>query len=340
MKRIHWRGAAAGGAVFATALAVSALVAGQATPALASTVHPDGSWSSQQKVPKIASTLSPATCTSGTTLYVAYTTSTKGIDYVAHSPKGWGAIKKVSGKGVTPVTTSPPAIVVYAKHLYVFWINASDQLRYTDLVGKAWTKTQTLSGTWGTAESNASPSLTVIGTTLWVAWKGHSTDNIYYSSFAGKSWDAQQVAVSNATSFSPTITPTGVDAAPLAFAWTTSSGAIGYGILGFLGFESIGTVPSAGTNAAPALLFMSAAPGGTMYLAWKGTSTDRVFFDEVADFSSSSFGPSSWAGQAALPSALTSTGPALTNIGTTLYAVYKGHSTDNIWYEHATTPTS
>jgi hypothetical protein len=124
------------------------------------------------------------------------------------------------------------------------------------------------------------------------------------------------------------------------FAWTTSSRTIGYGILGFLGFESIGTVPQAGTDAAPTLDFMSAAPGETMYLAWKGTSTDRVFFDEVADFSDSSFGPGSWAGQAALPAALTSTGPRLTNIGTRLYALYERHSTDNIWYEDATTPTS
>jgi hypothetical protein len=130
---------------------------------------------------------------------------------------------------------------------------------------------------------------------------------------AGKSWSAQQIAVSKATSFSPTIAPTGISAAPVVFAWTTSSRTIGYGILGFLGFESIGTVPQAGTDAAPTLDFMSAAPGETMYLAWKGTSTDRVFFDEVADFSDSSFGPGSWAGQAALPAALTSTGPRLTS---------------------------
>jgi hypothetical protein len=342
MDRIYRRDAAAGRAVLTTALAVSALLAGagQATSALASTLHPYGSWSSQQQVPKVASKLSPATCVSGRNLYVAYTTSGGGIDYVGHSTKGWGAIKKVFGKGVAPATTSAPAIIFYAKHLYVFWINASDQVRYTELVGKTWTKTRTLSGTWGTAESSTSPSLAVTGTTLWVAWKGHTTDNIYYSSFAGKSWSAQQVAVSDATSFSPTIAPTRISAAPLAFAWTTSKGAIGYGILGFLGFESIGTVPAAGTNAAPALDFMSAAPGTTMYLAWKGTSTDRVFFDEVANFSESTFGPGTWAGQAALPSALTSAGPGLTNIGTKLYALYKGHSTDKIWYEDATNPKS
>jgi hypothetical protein len=341
MNRIHRRGARAEQAVLGTVLTASAFVAGAclATSALASTLRLDGSWSSQQQVPNIASTLSPAVFGSGKTLYVAYTTSSRGVDYVVHTTK-WSKIMKVSGKGVTPDTTSAPAVIVYGGRRYVFWINGSGQLRYTDFAGKKWTPAKTLSGTWGTAESSASPSLAVTGKTLWVAWKGRSTTNIYYSSFAGSSWSAQQVAVSDATNFSPTIAPTGFSAAPVTFAWTTSSGAIGYGILGSLGFEAIGTVPQAGTNAAPVLDFMPAAPGETMYLAWKGTSTDKVFYDDVPDFSESSFGPGTWAGQAALPSALTSTGPGLTDLGTTLYALYKGHSTDNIWYEHATAPTS
>jgi hypothetical protein len=174
-----------------------------------------------------------------------------------------------------------------------------------------------------------------------VVYKGHTTDNIYYTSTTGSKWVAQQKAVSDATSYAPTIAPTGLPTEPLAIAWTNSSGGISYGILGFLvGFETIGTVPSAGTNAGPALDFMTATEGGTMYLAWKGTHTNKVFFSDITDFAGSHFRPSSWGPQAALRTALTSLGPALTDSGTTLYAVYKGHSTDNLYYESATAPTS
>ncbi len=344
MNGAHRRVGQAGTAVLAAFVMVLALAAATwlARPALAAAQRPHGSWSSQQTVPKADTASSPAAFASGHTLYVAYVTSKHGIDYVEHTTKWSSKASKVSGKGVHPKTTSAPAIIVYAGHLYVFWVNAADQLSYTDRVGKKWQRTQTVSGTWGTAESTASPSLAVAQSALWAVWKGHSTTNIYYSELTGTGWSAQQVAVSSATSLSPTVASTGLPAAPIAIAWTTSGDAIDYGILGFLGFQTIGAVPQAGTNAAPALDFMPAAPGETMYLAWKGTSTDRVFFDEVADFSSSTFGTGTWTGQAALPAALTSTGPVITNAssGTTLDALYKGHSTDEIWYEHATTPTS
>ncbi len=311
-----------------------------AVPAFAGTAAPAGSWSSQAKVPNVTSSYAPAETASSSKVYLAYTTSSGGIDYVTHTTAGWGTAKSVSGKSVAPTTTSAPAITIFDGDLYVFWINSSGDLRYTDLVGTTWAASKTVSGKWGTATSSTTPSVTVASAELWVAWKSKSNDDIFYSSFGGTSWAKQQLAVSDATSLSPTITPTGLSAAPLAFAWTTASHSIEYGILGFLGFETIGTVPSAGTNAAPALDFMPAAPGETMYLAWKGTNTNKVFFDDVTDFSGSSFSPSSWAGQATLPSALTSAGPALTEIGTTLYVAYKGHTTDNIWYEDASAPTS
>ncbi len=326
-------------AVLVKAIAASALVTGVclAMPASAATRSPDGSWSSQLEVPHVTSSLAPAAYASGQTLYVVYTTSKGDIDYVSHTTKWPKKVKTVEGKSVT---TTAPAVTFFDGHLYVFWTSKSDQVSYTDLVKGKWQAARIVSGSWGTAESTASPSVTVAEGDLWVVWKGHSTDNIYYSSSTGTTWAKQQVAVDDATGLSPTVAPTGLSAAPLVMAWTTSSNEIDYGILGFLGFETLGTVPVAGTNAAPALEFMPAAPDETMYLAWKGTNTDKVFFDDVTDFSGSSFSPSSWAGQAILPDAVTSTGPALTESDTTLYAVYKAQNADHIWYESATTPTS
>jgi hypothetical protein len=342
MNRIRNRHAVMTRTAIPAALAVSALFAGAclATPALAAAQHPDGSWSGQQQVPKIASSTAPAECVAGKTWYVAFTNSTGGIEYATHTTSWWNTIRTVSGTNVTPLTTSAPAIIVYNGDLYVFWVNSSGFIRYSDRVGSTWEPTRTISGSWGTAKSSATPSVTISFGALWVGYKGHSTSNIWYTSTTnGSTWAKQQVAVKNATSYSPTIAPTFVAGAPVAFAWTESSGKIGYGILGFLGFESIGTVPEAGTNAAPVLDFMSAAPGETMYLAWKGTSTDKVFYDDVTDFSDSTFGPGTWAGQASL-TAFTSTGPALADSGTTLYAVYKGSGTQSIYYESATNPNS
>jgi hypothetical protein len=313
---------------------------GLAAPAVAAASHADH-WNAQAKVPKASSALAPAQTTSGNTWYVAYTTSAGGIDYAIHTSGWWPKIRQVSAKDVTPSTTLPPAITIFDGHLWVFWVNGSGQLRYTDLSGTTWVAAKTVSpSSGGPSATSATPALAVSQGTLWVAYKGHSSDNIYYTSTTGSKWSAQQKAVSDATSDAPTIAPTGLSAAPLAFAWTNSKGDIGYGILGFLGFENIGTVPKAGTNASPSLDFMTATKGETMYLAWKGTSTNKVFYSDVTDFADSSFGPSTWGPQAALPAALTSTGPTLANAGTTLYSVYKGHSTGNLYYESATAPTS
>jgi len=80
--------------------------------------------------------------------------------------------------------------------------------------------------------------------------------------------------------------------------------------------------------------------GGTLYLAWKGANTSKVFFDQVNDLAGSSLSPSSWSPQATLPNALTSTTPALGVSGTTLDAVYKGRTSDTVYHETATTPQS
>ena len=325
-------------AVLALATAALTASASLAAPAFAA---PLSAWSSQQQVPSISSSVSPAEATAGATWYVAYTTSTGGIKYAIHTTGWWPKLRSVSGTGVTPSTTSSPAITVFSGDLYVFWINSSGQIRYSDLAGSTWQPTKSITGSWGTAESSATPAVTVASGELWIAYKGHTSDNIYYDELSGSgTWGNQQTAIKNVTNFSPSIAPTGLSAAPLAFAWTTAHNDIGYGILGFLGFENIGTVPDAGTNAAPSLDFMSAAPGGTMYVAWKGTTTNKVFFNEVADFADSSFGPSTWKGQATLPDAETSTGPAIIDSGTTLYAAYKAKSTTNVYYESATTPAS
>jgi hypothetical protein len=340
MTSIHFRGASQrilAPAVIAAAVLISA---GLVAPA-ASAAGLTSRWSAQAQVPKASSALAPAETADGTAWYVAYTMSSGGIDYAIHNGTWWPKIRTVSGKDVTPSTKLRPAITIFKGDLWVFWVNGSGNLRYTHLSGKTWVAAKTISpSSGGIPLSSATPALAVASGMLWVVYKGHTTDNIYYTSTTGSTWSAQQKAVSDATSDAPTVAPTGISAAPLAIAWTNSSDDIGYGILGFLGFEDIGTVPNAGTNAGPALDFMTATMGGTMYLAWKGTHTSRVFYSEVTDFAETTFSPSTWGPEAALPDALTSSSPALTDSGTTLYVVYKARSSHNLYYESATAPMS
>jgi hypothetical protein len=329
-------------AALVSALAAPALLAATcfAAPAFAAADHPD-SWSAQSQVPSVASSYAPSEAISGSTWYVAYTTSKGGIDYAIHTTGWWPKIRTVSGTGVTPATKSAPSVTVFNGDLYVFWINSAGTLRYTYLVGSTWQPTLSVTGSWGTALSTAAPSLAITDGELWIAYKGHSSDNIYYTGTSnGTTWSGQETAINDATSFAPAIATTGLSAAPVAFAWTESNGDIGYGLLGFLGFENLGNVPSANTNEAPALTFMSAAPNGTMYLSWKGATTKGVFYNEVPNFANSSFSPSDWAGQATLPTAYTSAGPALTVGGTTLYVAYTARSSTNLYYESAPEPTS
>lgn len=340
MSSIHFLGAhqrVLAPVIMSAAVLTAIGLASPAAVAASRTSH----WSGQAAVPKASSGLAPSQTTSGKWWYVAYTTSAGGIDYVIHNGTWWPKVRTVSGKDVAPATKLAPAITVFGGHLWVFWVNGSGQLRYTHLSGTTWAAAETVNpSSGGTPLTSKTPALAVSQSTLWVVYKGHSTTNIYYTSTTGSTWSAQQKAVSGATSNAPTVAPTGLSAAPLAIAWTESSGKIGYGILGFLGFETIGSVPSAGTNAAPSLDFMTATKGETMYLAWKGTHTNKVFYSDVTDFAASTFSPSSWGPQATLPTALTLTRPTLANSGTTLYAVYKSNNSDNLNYESATAPTS
>ncbi len=241
----------------------------------------------------------------------------------------------MSGKGVTPSTDSDPAITIFHGHLYVFWINKSGQVKYTYRDGKSWKAAKTLSGSWGTATSSATPSVTVSGSgstsTIWVAWKGLTNDDIYVSWTMSSSFAAPHTAVRNATSYSPSIAgySPGDGGQAIILAYTDSTGAIKWGA--FDGVEvPLGAVPQAGTNAAPSLALMTAAPGQTLWLAWKGTNLGKVYYSYIPAFTEPE---PTWEPQATLPDALTSTGPALAVSGTSLYAVYKGHTSDHVYTE-------
>jgi hypothetical protein len=327
-------------APLAATVAASALLAGTglAAPALAAGSSPGG-WGGQTMVPDAFSSLSPAETTDGGTWYVAYTTAAGGIDYVIHTTGWWPKVRSVSGKDVTPDTSSAPAITFFQGHLYVFWTNGSGQIRYTDLDGTTWKPAQTVSGSWGTASAAWSPSVTVSGTGssagLWLAWTGNGSNDIYMSLTSGSSWFTPFIAVHEPTSYSPSIAglDLGDGGQAVMLAWTDSSNDIEYAAVTTSLTEIYGTVPLAGTNAAPSLDIMTATPDETLWVAWKGSNKGKVWYSYIPEFTSSAPLPGDWVHEATLPIAYTSTGPALANSGTSLYAVYKGRTSDHMHTE-------
>jgi hypothetical protein len=125
---------------------------------------------------------------------------------------------------------------------------------------------------------------------------------------------------------------------PLALAWTEPGNSIGYGALTFLGFEAIGAVPQALSNAGPALAFAGTSTDGTLYLAWKGVTTDRIFYAAVFNVVEAGLAPSEWTPQEFEPQALTLASPALTAEDFTVYAGWSGRSTRRLFYASAANP--
>lgn len=126
---------------------------------------------------------------------------------------------------------------------------------------------------------------------------GRTSGSVYYSSLAGTSFTRQKIAAGgHATNVAPAIAPLPTSRDPLVIAWTTPDGTIKYGTLGPAGFFTEGTQPQAGTNAAPALLYLGHGKAGTLYLAWKGKTTDKVFYSAVFDLPNS-LAPGDWTAQ-------------------------------------------
>jgi hypothetical protein len=76
---------------------------------------------------------------------------------------------------------------------------------------------------------------------------------------------------------------------------------------------------------------------GTLYLARKDKTTDKVFYSAVFDLPNS-LAPGDWTAQETVPSALTSLGPALAANGYDVLAGWHGKSSSSIWRSFAEDP--
>jgi len=298
-------------------------------------------WTSPIRIPHGSTTTAPS---------LAVFRSDPGILWSRRTPRGGLTVflsmikndggltrgKQVRGTWGSAVSVDAPAAAAYDGRLYVAWTaKAAGRIWYSDFNGRTWTRPVTIHGAWGTAASGHHPDLAVFGGLLYAAWTSRANDRILYSVYNGHSWSSPiELADADVTSVAPAITGDLATGGPV-IAWTTHAGRVmllycfGTGTGACL--QALPTaVPQARSNATPALAFMG-GPAGTLYIAWKGQS-GRIGYK-------ASFDKAALTAQELLPRAVTSSGPALTVRGYTLFVAWTAAGTSGrILYTRANDP--
>ncbi|MGA2119364.1 MAG: S53 family peptidase [Bryobacteraceae bacterium] len=157
---------------------------------------------------------------------------------------------------------------------------------------------------------------------LFMAWKGEERDErIWYSTFNGTTWAAQQQVPGVGTSSGVALAVLG---STLYMAWKGEGQDQGIYYTTFNGttWAAQKLVSGVGTSTGPRLAVL----GSNLYMAWKGEEGDqRLFWNK--------FNGTSWTAQAQIPGTATSVGPALAVYNGVLYASWKGvYGDPGIWY--------
>jgi hypothetical protein len=177
---------------------------------------------------------------------------------------------------------------------------------------------------------------------MYMAWKGESNDQgIYFSSFDGHTWAAQQKVQGVFTSVGPSLAAlynVGPLVGNLYMAW---KGIQGDQQMYFSSFDGTNWAPQQkiygiATSSRPSL----GAFGSLLYMAWKGESNDQSIYYNYMDSSNGN-----WTAQQRVGGVGTSVGPSLSaatlgpNPMTLLYMAWKGESNDqNIYYNTLLSP--
>jgi hypothetical protein len=165
-------------------------------------------------------------------------------------------------------------------------------------------------------------ALTEFNGKLYMAWKGEERDDrIFYSTFNGTTWAAQQQVPGVATSSGVALA---VLSGKIYMAWKGEEDdqRIFYTTFDGTTWAAQQQVAGVGTSTGPRLAVL----GNTLYMAWKGEEGDQRMFW-------SKFNGTSWTAQAQIPGTATSVGPALAVLGSVLYASWKGvYGDPGIWY--------
>jgi hypothetical protein len=287
-------------------------------------------WTPQTTIPIPVTTPngdSPAITSYNHTLYVAWTDTKHHIDYETFNGTTWSIpfIVEFAG-GAAATTTHSPGIAVSDGTLWAGWTTSTGKVEASSLQHTGWTKPVVIGA--GKAESSTGPALTAGGGEVFAAWKGHSTDNVYLSIETGNAWGSQTRVTGASTPSRPAIAYYSSLGA-IVTAWRTSSNTMQYEVLSIFGFGGVATIPG-GTNNSPALTVL----GKRLYVAWKGTTTDKIFLSYQPDGKLYS----TWSGEESEPQALTLGFPQIAGIRATLFTVWTGKSGTRLWYNETDPP--
>jgi Pro-kumamolisin, activation domain len=165
-------------------------------------------------------------------------------------------------------------------------------------------------------------ALAPLGANLVMTWKGiERDDRVFFSTFNGNTWTAQQQVPGIGSSAGPALTPY---AGKLFMAWKGMNDDQGIYTTTFNGttWAPQNLVTGIGSSVGPRL----ATLGNNVFMAWKGVEGDqRIFFSQ--------FNGSSWTPQQFVPNVATSVGPAVVNFNGSIYMVWKGMNGDQgLWW--------
>jgi Matrixin len=257
----------------------------------------DGSWSSQERVPGVGTSHSPALtgialpedpATGGLLMAWKGAGEDRGLYWTRHTVAQWETQRPVENAG----TIAGPGLATVNGRVFMAWrgVQGDPQIYWSEWDGKEHWSPQTPVKMTGTIDG---PCLVSFRNLLFMFWKGLDGDDTAYFSFLDPSDDHPQFRPQKQITFK--INQSGVTM-----------------------FEPIGT------TTAPT----AAVRGNSILLAWKGAKGDSQIW--LSLFDSTEF-----SGQWPLLDAGTSVGPgALDADGITLLA-WKGKAGDNtIWWKH------
>jgi hypothetical protein len=281
-------------------------------------------WSTPRKLADRATSARPALALHNNTLCMAW----RGIDgsplFVSTSQDG-GATWSAQRGLVDHRATGGPALAAFNNQLVMV---------YREDDGKRMRTTTSRDGvTWSPAvrldigATDESPALAAVGSgasaLAVLCWTGVDTNNLFVSTSRDfVTWTPQRQLVDRETQSGPSVTGT-VNGPTFVMTWrgrnseqvfvSRSQDGLTWSPQKKLSFE---------TGAPPAITHSDNL--GVYYLAWQGKDTKDIFVSSSRD-------GLDWSGEHRLRDRDTRSGPALSPVARTLYMVWRGLDTDNLW---------
>jgi phospholipase C len=242
-------------------------------------------------------------------------------DHIGVSPSGavtwkvyfppkvaWGEYEVPAGSG--------PQLAIFENTLFAVAQTASQNIAFGELAGMA----NIIQG----VQTSARPGMATFRDRLYMAWQGKDSETgIFMSSTGdGKHWDPQQPLDGFATKSGPGLA---VYDGRLYMAWQGTDNHIHYSSFDGTRWDIDHNLTDTGTSHQPALAVCPAPAASpakhALYMTWKGGGKDEQIYWR-------SFDRTSWSRQTAVPSALTSCGPASIWFEDRMYLYWKGQGDD------------